>query len=91
MLTHAAMPAALSDLYRIGDNRPIQSLMTELGVIEGEILSWLESEGEVSTRCLVRQMPWPSRHVMMAIGALIRQGLARGFERELDITVQLIK
>ena len=90
MSTHAAMLAALSDVYRIGDTRPTQALVTELGMIEGEILLWLESEGGTNARDLVRQMPWPSRQVMMAIGSLIRQGLARGVERELDITVQPI-
>lgn len=65
-----------------------ESLMTPLGVVEGEVLAYLERE-EVSTlRRLNREIRQPAYMVMMAVGALIRAGLIRGIQHELDVVVK---
>ncbi len=64
------------------------SLMTPLGIIEGEALAQLESSGPTSLRTLIRRLNWPSRYVTMAVGALVREGLVRARELELDVIVE---
>lgn len=65
------------------------SLMTPVGVIEGEILQELETLGATTIRQLVRKLDWPASLVIMAIGALIRAGLVCGRHHELEIVVRL--
>lgn len=64
------------------------SLMTPLGIVEGETLAQLESTGPTSLRTLIRQLNWPSYYVTMAVGALVREGLVRAQARELDIIAE---
>jgi len=64
------------------------SLMTPLGLVEGEILTYLEEHGATTLGGLVRQLEWPAKMVMMAVGALVREGLARATQHELEILVE---
>ncbi len=51
------------------------SIITVLGIVEGEVLLYLEEHGFARLRKIVRVLEWPMAEVMMAIGALIREGL----------------
>ena len=64
------------------------SMMTLLGIVEGEVLTVLETGGATTLRGLVRALQWPAPVVMMAVGALIRQGLARGIQHELEVVIE---
>ena len=55
-----------------------RSLITMIGLAEGDTLEYLETHGATALRTLTRELPWPSPIVTMAVGALIREGLARG-------------
>ena len=65
-----------------------RSLMTPLGIIEGDILTYLERHGTTSMRRLVRELEGPASLVVMAVGALIRGGLARAVQHDLEIIVE---
>ena len=67
------------------------SLMTPLGVIEGEILAYLDRHASASLRRLNLVVEWPAEMVMTAVGALIRAGLVRGIQRNLEVIVKLRK
>lgn len=63
------------------------SIMTPLGIIEGEVRLWLETHGPATIRHLTRELPWPAAMVTMALGALIRQGLVRATKHDLDVVI----
>lgn len=65
-----------------------RSLMTPLGVVEGEVLEYLDRHRTATLRRLNRDLSAPSQMVMMAVGALIRAGLVRGTQHELEVVVQ---
>lgn len=66
------------------------SLMTPLGLAEGELLAYLEEHGATSLRCLRRHLPWPGLLVTMAAGALIRQRLCLAHQSQADIILDPI-
>ena len=61
------------------------SVLTELELAEGDVLMYLERFGTTALRRLVRELDWPAGLVMMAIGALIREGLVRATRHELEV------
>jgi len=61
--------------------------MTPLGVVEGDVLTWLEVHGPTTLRQLVDELDWPAPLVAMGLGALIREGLAEGLQQGLEIVV----
>lgn len=63
------------------------SLMTPIGVVEGEVLSYLDRHESTTLRRLNQALEWPAYLVMMGVGALIRAGLVRGEQRDLEIIV----
>lgn len=63
-------------------------LVTVLGVVEGEILSYLEAHGASTMRRIIRMLEWPTMVVVMGVGALIRQGLVRGIRRDLEVVLE---
>ena len=65
------------------------SLMTPLGVVEGEVLSYLDRHPMTTLRRLNQEMGHPAYMVMMAVGALIRTGLVRAIRRDLDVILKL--
>ena len=65
------------------------SLMTPVGVVEGEIIAYLEQHDTSTLRELTRNLNWQTPMVWMAVGALIRAGLVRGVRRDLEIIVKL--
>lgn len=76
---------------RASAQAPRPSLMTPLGVIEGEILTYLDRHGSATLRRLNHELRWPAYMVMMAVGALIRTGLVRGIQHELEVVIKLRK
>lgn len=70
---------------------PAHSLMTPIGVVAGDILSYLGEHGTTPLRRLVRDLPWTSPMVMMAVGALIREGLIEADQHELEVVVSLLQ
>lgn len=65
-----------------------RSLVTSLGIIEGEVLLYLDVHGATPTRRLIRDLEWPSPLVTMALGALIREGLVRARQHELELIIE---
>ncbi|PIQ83442.1 MAG: hypothetical protein COV75_07345 [Candidatus Omnitrophica bacterium CG11_big_fil_rev_8_21_14_0_20_63_9] len=66
------------------------SLMTPLGLAAGEVLIEIEWSGAATLRQLIRKLDRPVYLVMMAVGVLIRQGLVRATQRELEVLVEPI-
>jgi hypothetical protein len=64
------------------------SLMTSLGVIEGELLTYVEEHGSTPIRRLIRESSWPMPMVMMAVGALAREGLVRLIRHDLETIIK---
>lgn len=65
-------------------------LITTLGLIEGEVLTFLEEHGATTLRGLIRELEWPARMVMMAVGGLVREHLVRATQRELEVILELL-
>ena len=65
-----------------------RSLVTSLGIIGGEVLLHLDVHGATPMRRLIRELEWPSPLVTMAIGALVREGLIRARQHELEVIVE---
>lgn len=65
------------------------SIITTLGIISGEILTDLEQHGSSTVRRLIRELSWPAPMMMMAIGALTREGLIRASQHDLEIVIEL--
>jgi hypothetical protein len=66
-----------------------QPVITTLGLVEGDVLTYLERHGTTTLRHLIRQLDWPARMVMMAVGGLIREHLVQATQRELEVLVAL--
>ena len=62
--------------------------MTRLGVIEGEVMTYLEARGTTGLRQVIRELDWPMRQVVMAVGSLIRRGLVLGVQRDLELLLE---
>ena len=65
-------------------------LVTLLGVLEGEILTHLENFGGMTLGQLAKELRRPARAVIMSAGALIRQGLVRGAQRNCEVHLELL-
>lgn len=65
-----------------------RSLVTQLGIIEGEVLTYLEQYGTTTLRQLIRDLEWPAPMITMAIGAAIRQGLVRAIRHDLEVVLE---
>ena len=67
-----------------------QSLITLLALVEGDILIYLEeSRGRVTLRRLIQALDWPSRMVVMGVGALVRRKLVIGSQQPLEVLLEL--
>ena len=65
------------------------SLMTSLGLMEGEVLTYLEEHGATMLRELIRKLGRSTAMVMMGVGALIREGLVEGSQQDVNVMVSL--
>lgn len=66
-----------------------RSLMTTLGLIEGEVVTYLEGRGSSTLRQVVQEVEGPARLIMMATGSLIRKGIIAGYQRELEVLLRM--
>jgi len=83
------MAQEFETLYAPASEGP--ALITKLGMIEGEILSHLETEGPTNVQDLLSRLPWRSESLLMAIGSLIRQGLVRGIQQNTDLLLEQVR
>ena len=66
------------------------SLITSLGLVESEVLTYLETYGPTTLRRVIRELSWPAPMVMMGVGALVRQGLARAVRHDVEVLLQAV-
>lgn len=86
-MTQTTVPTVDEILKRIA--APVAtSLMTPLGLIGGEVLMYLEQHGATTLRRLIRELEWSAPLVMMAVGALVREGLVRAAQHDLEVIVE---
>ncbi len=64
------------------------AVITMLGLASGEILTYLERHGTTAVRRLIRDLSWPAPVVLMAVGALIRDGLVRATQHDLEVILE---
>ncbi len=64
-------------------------VITTVGIISGEILTDLEQHGSSTLRRLIRELSWPMPLVVMAVGALVREGLIRASQHDLEMVIEL--
>jgi hypothetical protein len=84
-----AMPRGAVEAKFGQDGRVLgPSLMTPLGVISGDVLAYMDGHKRTTLRRLIRELQWPAALVMMGVGALIREGLLRGVQRDLDVVLE---
>lgn len=74
-IKNGALPMDATAWINVGIKQEGASLMTPLGLIEGDVLNLIESNGAMILKDLVREMRWPETMVLMSVGALIRSGL----------------
>ena len=65
------------------------SLMTSWGLVEGEVLTYLEEHGATILRELIRKLGRSTAMVMMGVGALVREGLVEGRQQDVNVMVSL--
>ena len=83
------LPTTLHDWKRLPVEQPKRTLITQLGLAEGEVLTCLEEYGSTTLRRLNRELDWPASIVMMAVGALVRARLVLAIQHDLEIVIQL--
>lgn len=69
-------------------HRPDGAVVTLVGLVEGEVLTYLEEHGAATLRGLIRALDWPAPFVTMGVGALIRHGLVKGVQHDLEIVLE---
>jgi hypothetical protein len=65
------------------------SIFSPIGIVEGEVLSYLEEHGASSLKELDLALGIPILMVTMGTGALIRAGLVRGVQSAEGIVLEL--
>lgn len=89
-MSEALLTMAVEEEWENQARRPAyQSLMTPLGMVEGEVLEHLDRCEKTTLRRLNQALQWPAYMVMMAVGALIRAGLVRAAQHDLEVVVTL--
>jgi hypothetical protein len=86
--TSDELSGAVTDRTTLVLARRAASLMTPLGLTTGDVLTEVDSSGAITLRRLIRKLDWPVYLVLMAVGALVRQGLIRATQRELEVVVE---
>jgi hypothetical protein len=70
------------------ESERMSSLMTPLGLVEGEILDWVDRHGPTALHKLTQELDWSPNLILMGIGALVRQDLAWAVQVKSDIIVR---
>lgn len=63
-------------------------MITTLGLIEGEILTYLDQNGKTTLTEITRRLEWPPQYLWMALGSLVRSGLVRIGKHEQEILIE---
>ena len=87
-MSEGSMPAVEEQRKGSAWQRRDASLFTLLGLVAGDVLVYLEAHGATTLRGLIRQLEWSSPMVMMAAGALTREGLVRSTQHNLEVIVE---
>ncbi len=87
-MAEVLLPLDDEELKRPPRETPSSSIMTSLGIVEGEVLLHLEEYGSTALRHLIGELEWPAPIVTMALGALIRQGLVVALQYELETLIE---
>lgn len=66
-------------------------LTTTLGLIEGEILTYLENFGNTTVTELTRNLEWAHPLLLMALGVLVRNRLVTIDKHELELMVKPLR
>lgn len=66
------------------------ALITTLGLIEGEILNFIEAQGAATLAHVLQEIQWPAQSVVMAVGALLRQGLLYGVTQDRELVLNVV-
>ena len=65
---------------------PLEAL---LGLVEEDIVKYVEMRGRaVTLRDVIQALPWSSKMIVLAVGALIRQHLVLAQQRALEIVLE---
>jgi hypothetical protein len=88
MVSEVVLPNVEPEWGRLPTGEQDSSLVTQLGIIEGEVLTCLERHGRTTLRQIIRDLEWPAPIVTMAVGAAIRQGLVRAVRRDLEVVLE---
>ena len=83
-----SLPMENEEWDRIGVHIDDASLMTPLGLVEGEVLDYVEEKGSSMLVSVIRDLAWPAPVVVMAVGALVREGLIRAKKRDQGIELE---
>jgi hypothetical protein len=65
------------------------SLVTVVGLVEGEVLTHLEEHGATVLRTLIRALEWSAAKVLMGVGALARRGLVSIVQQDGTLIIEL--
>ncbi len=71
------LPMKKAEWLKAGVKQEGASLITSLGLVEGDVLDFVETKGPVALKDIVQELTWPEAMVMMSAGALIRDGLVQ--------------
>ena len=91
-ITH--MSELILDVGDVKDNlfnKGGHNMITEIGIVAGEIWHFLDQQGEVSLSALVRGIDKPRDNVLMSLGWLAREGHVILQQTEGDYRVSLRK
>ena len=75
-------------MARQGSKNP--PVITSLGIIEGEVLKYLEQFGASTLNQLIRDLDWPGQLVTMAVGELVRIHIVCATEIGEDMWIKLV-
>lgn len=83
-----AMP--IDSLEQVGIRRGHEGmpLMTALGLIGGDVLTYLDDHGAARLEELSQRIDWPRWMTLMGVGALVRQGLVRAMRQADGVTIE---
>lgn len=87
-MSEMMFPAIEGEGMRSPERTTGPSIVTLVGLVEGDVLTYLDTHRATPLRRLARELEWPSAMVFMGVGALIRQGLARGVQHDLEVIVE---
>ncbi len=66
------------------------SLMTPIGVAQGDALFYLEQKGSAYVCDMATHLEWPTPVMMLAAGALIRDGLVKAKTQNGEIVLESV-